>query len=83
VTGDEIFSGRRRVLPCISDVVDPFEHDDMRRTRVGQHVTFEARHCIDAGANGSHIDSRRDRGFAQHSIAADACVQNSHLDPLS
>src|SRR5687767_4863865 len=34
VTRDQIFSGRRRVLARISDVVDPFEDDDMRRTRV-------------------------------------------------
>jgi hypothetical protein len=59
VPGDEVFGRRGWVLPGNANVVDSFQHDDVRDTRLRQGVALEAGQGIDASNNGANVNSRR------------------------
>ena len=80
--GDKVFRRWRRVLPGLANVVDAFEHDDVRDAWLRQCVVLEAGQGIDALSNCTDINARRYNGFTQNSIAGDSGIEDSQFQSL-
>ena len=71
VAGDEVRGGRARTAAHGCDVVDPFEDDHVRHAGLDEHVAVEPCQGADTQA------------VAEHAVAADADIQDAHVDVRS
>jgi hypothetical protein len=70
-------------LSGIANVIDAFQHDDVRNARLRQRMVLEAGQGIDALTYGTDINARRHSGFAQNPIAGDGGIEDGQFQPLA
>src|SRR6185369_16509228 len=69
MSGDEIGGTRRGIRPGLANVVDAFEHDNVRYARLCQNVAVQSHE----GARASPI--------IENAIAADTCINHAQANP--